>query len=257
MPQNGRLVQIISRYGKSFSLMDRTSAAMKTIGLLGGMSWESTQDYYRLINQKVNQALGGLHSAQLLLFSLDFAPLEQLQHRGDWDGTADMLCRGAGALAAGGAGCVVLCTNTMHKVAPEIERAVDIPLLHIADATGQALQQDAVTKVGLLGTAFTMEQDFYRQRLSERFDLDVITPPAKERREVHRIIYEELCRGQVNGDSRRFYVEVIEHLAQQGARAVILGCTEIGLLVKPSDTRVPLYDTTELHAQQAVHWYLN
>lgn len=230
---------------------------MKTIGLLGGMSWESTQDYYRRINEKVKQALGGLHSARLVLYSMDFEPIEQLQRQGDWAGTARILGEAARALSAAGAGCIVLCTNTMHKVAPEIEAAVAVPLLHIADATGQALKHDAVTKVGLLGTAFTMEQAFYRQHLSERYDLEVITPPANERREVHRIIYEELCRGQVKADSRAFYVEVIERLAQHGAQAVILGCTEIGLLVGPSDTRVTLYDTTELHAQQAVHWYLN
>lgn len=230
---------------------------MKTIGLLGGMSWESTQDYYRRINEKVKQSLGGLHSARLILYSVDFAPIEQLQHQGDWGGTARLLGDAGSALARAGAGCIVLCTNTMHKVASEIEEAAGIPLLHIADATGHALRRDQRGKVGLLGTAFTMEQPFYRQRLAERFDLEVITPAESERREIHRIIYEELCRGEVKADSRRFYVEVIERLADQGAQAVILGCTEIGLLVKASDTRVPLYDTTELHADQAVRWYLD
>lgn len=230
---------------------------MKTIGLLGGMSWESTQDYYRRINEKVKQSLGGLHSAQLVLYSVDFAPIEQLQHQGDWDGTARLLGDAAGALARAGAGCIVLCTNTMHKVAPAIEEAAGVPLLHIADATGHALRNDHRAKVGLLGTAFTMEQPFYRQRLAEGFDLEVITPPENERLEIHRIIYEELCRGEVRVDSRRFYVDVIERLADQGAQAVILGCTEIGLLVKASDTQVPLYDTTELHADQAVRWYLD
>jgi aspartate racemase len=229
---------------------------MKTIGLLGGMSWESTQDYYRGINQRVKARLGGLHSAQLVLFSVDFAPIEEMQHQGDWEGTASVLVEGARRLEAAGAGCVVLCTNTMHKVAPQIEAAVDIPLLHIADATGQALERDGIRRVGLLGTAFTMEQAFYRDRLAQRFGLDVLVPPEPERQTVHSIIYEELCQGRVEEVSRKAYLRIIDSLANRGAQAVILGCTEIGMLVRQSDTPIPLYDTTNLHTDQAVAWYL-
>jgi len=229
---------------------------MRTIGLLGGMSWESTQDYYRGINQRVKAALGGLHSAQLVLFSVDFAPIEALQHQGDWDGTAELLVEGARRLESAGAGCVVLCTNTMHKVAPRIEASVDIPLLHIADATGQALKRDGVRQVGLLGTAFTMEQAFYRDRLAQRFDLDVLVPPEPERQIVHSVIYQELCQGRVEEASRDAYLRIIDGLADRGAQAIILGCTEIGMLIRQSDTPIPLYDTTSLHTEQAVSWYL-
>ncbi|MDO6440985.1 aspartate/glutamate racemase family protein [Marinobacter sp. 2_MG-2023] len=223
---------------------------MKTIGLIGGMSWESTQTYYRIINQKVRDQLGGLHSAKIILYSVDFAEIESLQHRGDWDGTAKILISAAQSVEAGGADLLLICTNTMHKVALEIEQACAVPLLHIADATANALLKDGITSVGLLGTRFTMEQTFYRERL-ERQGISVIIPDDSERNAVHRIIYEELCQGVINPDSKAIYLDVVDSLATRGAQAVILGCTEIGLLIQASDTRVALYDTTEIHAVQA------
>jgi aspartate racemase len=225
---------------------------MKTIGLLGGMSWESTTSYYQAINRGVQQVLGGLHSAKICLYSVDFAPIEQLQHKGDWEGTASILAHAARSVEAGGADFFLICTNTMHRVAPAVEQAVTIPLLHIADATANHLQADRISRVGLLGTAFTMEQDFYRGRLENRYGIEVLIPEQSERDLVHRVIYDELCLGQVNGDSRQQYLDIIASLHDRGAQAVILGCTEIALLVKQQDTTVPLYDTTALHAAAAV-----
>ncbi|MEZ5627447.1 MAG: aspartate/glutamate racemase family protein [Rhodocyclaceae bacterium] len=230
---------------------------MKTIGLLGGMSWESTVSYYQAINRGVNAALGGLHSARLVLASVDFAPIEAAQHRGDWDATAQMLVESAQSVEAGGADFLLICTNTMHKVAPQIEAALSIPLLHIADATAEVLLADGVQRVGLLGTRFTMAQDFYTGRLRERFGLDVRVPEAEAQDVVHRIIYDELCHGVVSDASRARYLEIIAGLHAQGAEAVILGCTEIALLVQPAHTRVPLYDTTALHAAAAVKYALS
>ncbi|RWU07997.1 aspartate/glutamate racemase family protein [Pseudidiomarina gelatinasegens] len=228
---------------------------MKTIGLIGGMSWESTQTYYRLINQKVREQLGGLHSAKLILYSVDFAEIEPLQHAGDWAGTADILTEAAQALESAGADFIVLCTNTMHKVAPEIELAVNVPLLHIADATAKALQNDDIKAVGLLGTKFTMEQTFYRERI-EDYGICVVVPDAKQRDRVHSVIFNELCLGETNKKSKADYLEIIDSLAHSGAEGVILGCTEIGLLINSSDTKVRLYDTTEIHAEQAVKFAL-
>lgn len=225
---------------------------MKTIGLIGGMSWESTLDYYRLINRGVQEALGGLHSARIAMVSVDFAPIEALQHAGDWAGTADILCDAGRQVEAAGADFLLICTNTMHKVADSVAAAIDIPVLHIADATGEALQRAGVSRVGLLGTAFTMEQAFYKGRLASHFGLEVLVPQAQARADVHRIIYEELCRGEVSASSRQRYVDIIDELAEAGAQAVILGCTEIGMLVKAADTSVPLFDTTALHAARAV-----
>lgn len=224
---------------------------MKTIGLIGGMSWESTQTYYRLINQNVREQLGGLHSAKVVLYSLDFAEIEVLQRNGDWEGTEKILISAAQSVKAGGADFLLICTNTMHKVAPQVQQASNMPLLHIADATAKALKQDGVTSVGLLGTRFTMEQTFYRERLDQQ-DISVIIPDDNERDAVHRIIYEELCRGIINPDSKVAYLDIIGSLAARGAQAVILGCTEINLLIQASDTQVALYDTTEIHAAQAV-----
>lgn len=224
---------------------------MKTIGLLGGMSWESTQTYYRLINEGVKSRLGGLHSAKLVLYSVDFAEIEALQHKGDWPATARILSGAALSLENAGADFLMIGTNTMHKVAPEIEEATNIPLLHIADATANVLTQDNIQRVGLLGTRFTMEQAFYRERL-EAAGIEVVTPDAAQRAEVHRVIYEELCQGKIQAASREAYLTVVNSLAEQGAQAVILGCTEIGLLIKQTDTSVPLYDTTAIHAAQAV-----
>lgn len=224
---------------------------MKTIGLIGGMSWESTQTYYRLINEQVRDRLGGLHSARLVLYSVDFAEIEALQHRGDWDSTADILAEAGRALARAGADFLVIGTNTMHRVAGAVEQAAGLPLLHIADATAQVLKQDGITRVGLLGTRFTMEQAFYRQRL-EAQGIEVLVPEADQRERVHGVIYEELCLGEINADSRAAYLAVIGSLSERGAQGVILGCTEIGLLVGASDTDVRLYDTTAVHAEQAV-----
>ncbi len=224
---------------------------MKTIGLLGGMSWESTQTYYRLINEGIKSRLGGLHSAKLVLFSVDFAEIEALQHKGDWPATATMLAKAALSLQNAGADFLMIGTNTMHKVAPEIEEAINIPLLHIADATASVLTQDNIQRVGLLGTRFTMEQAFYRERL-DAAGIEVVTPDEPQRAEVHRIIYEELCQGEIQAASREAYLAVVNSLAEQGAQAVILGCTEIGLLIGQADTTVPLYDTTAIHATQAV-----
>jgi aspartate racemase len=228
----------------------------RIIGLLGGMSWESTATYYRLINEGIRNALGNLHSARIVLYSVDFAPIERLQHAGDWDGTADILGEAAQAIEKAGAQCLLICTNTMHNVAPQIETAIGIPLLHIADATGRELQRRRVSRVGLLGTRFTMEQDFYRGRLEQEFGLEVITPPLRDREILHRVIYEELCNGTLLDDSRTAFLHIIDDLQHAGAEAVILGCTEIGLLVKPGDTRVMLLDTTELHARAAVEFAL-
>jgi len=225
---------------------------MKTIGLLGGMSWESTRDYYSAINRGIKNRLGGLHSARLLLNSVDFAEIEQLQHQGDWAGTARILVDAARQVEAGGADFLLICTNTMHKVAPEIQAALKIPLVHLADATAEKLLQADCQKVGLLGTAFTMEQDFYKGRLKDKYGLEVLVPEAEERAEIHRVIYEELCQGEIHEASRQVFIDSIQRLAAEGAQAVILGCTEIALLVSQQDTKVPLFDTTAIHAEKAV-----
>ncbi|MBD9469285.1 aspartate/glutamate racemase family protein [Pseudoxanthomonas sp. PXM01] len=225
---------------------------MKTIGLIGGMSWESTVPYYRQINEGIKARLGGLHSAKVVLYSVDFHEIEQLQRDGDWDAAGDRLADAARRLHAAGADLLVLCTNTMHKVAPQIETAVPIPLLHIADATAAAILAAGHRSVGLLGTRFTMEQDFYRQRLQQRHGLQVIVPDADDRSIVHDVIYDELCRGVVRDASRDRYRRIMDDLVAGGAEAIILGCTEIGLLVAAQDARVPLFDTTALHAAAAV-----
>ncbi|WP_417316407.1 aspartate/glutamate racemase family protein [Cycloclasticus pugetii] len=224
---------------------------MKTIGLIGGMSWESTQTYYRLINQRVREELGGLHSAKLVLYSVDFAEIETLQHQGDWRATGEILGAVGQSVESAGAEFLVLCTNTMHKVASQIERAVSIPLLHIADATANVLKKDGVTCVGLLGTRFTMEQEFYLGRLQDH-GIRVVVPNETERESIHSVIYNELCQGVIKPDSKTEYLGVVASLAERGAQGVILGCTEIGLLIQGSDTDIKLYDTTEIHAEQAV-----
>ena len=227
---------------------------MKTIGLLGGMSWESTVGYYRAINEGVRTVLGGLHSAKIVLYSVDFEPIEKLQQDGDWEGTATILSEAAQSIQSAGADFLVLCTNTMHKVAPQIEEAIEIPLLHIADATAEVLVGHGIRRVGLLGTAFTMEQDFYKGRLNQEYGLDVLVPNKEDREVVHRVIYQELCLGRTAVDSKTEYLRIIESLAEDGAEAVILGCTEIGMLVSQRDTRVALYDTTAIHAAKAVEY---
>lgn len=227
---------------------------MKTIGLLGGMSWESSAHYYRAINEGVKNALGDLHSAKIAMYSVDFEPIEKLQHEGDWAGTANILSDAARKIESAGADFLLICTNTMHKVAPEIAQAINIPVLHIADATAEALQQKGIRTVGLLGTAFTMEQDFYKGRLSERYGLDVLVPGKEDRGLVHGVIYRELCLGRIEDGSKTEYLRIINQLASQGAEGVILGCTEIGMLVSQEDTEVPLFDTTAIHAAKAVEF---
>lgn len=225
---------------------------MKTIGLLGGMSWESTQAYYRAINQGVKNRLGGLHSAKIILYSVDFGPVEKMMQAGDWAGTATLLTDAARRIEKAGADFLVICTNTMHVVAPQIASAIQIPLLHIADATAETLVRDHVKTVGLLGTAFTMEKPFYRQRLTDAYGLEVLVPEEEDRQTVHQIIFQELCLGTIVPDSRAVFLRIIHDLAARGAEAVILGCTEIGMLVRQTDTRVPLLDTTAIHAHKAV-----
>lgn len=229
---------------------------MNTIGLLGGMSWESTALYYRHINQGVKMRLGGLHSAKIVLYSVDFHEVEALQHRGDWDAAGTLLAEAAQALQAAGADFLVLCTNTMHKVVPIIEAAIAMPILHIADATAAAIKAQGLQTVGLLGTQFTMEQAFYKDRLIQRHGLQVLTPEASERGTIHRVIYEELCLGQVKPTSRNDYLKIIEHLQNDGAEGIIAGCTEITMLIQPSDLAIPLLDTTAIHAAAAVDWAL-
>jgi aspartate racemase len=225
---------------------------MRTIGLVGGMSWESTAAYYRLINEGVKARLGGLHSARCVLYSVDFGEIEADRHAGGWPAITPALVRAALAVEGAGADVVLLCTNTMHRLAGEIQAALHVPFLHIADATAAAIQARGFTKVGLLGTRFTMEEDFYVGRLTRLHGLEVLIPSAPERETVHRVIYDELCLGNLRADSRAAYRQTIERLAGQGAQGIILGCTEIGLLVKPEDSPVPLFDTTELHALAAV-----
>ena len=227
-------------------------SVMKTIGLLGGMSWESTELYYRLINEGVKARLGGLHSAQIAMVSVDFHSIERMQHLGDWEGTAQVLAQAAKQVEAAGADFLLICTNTMHKVAPQVQEAIGIPILHLADATGQRIKAAGMRTVGLLGTNFTMEQDFYKGRLVEKFGLNVLVPPKPDRDIVHRVIYEELCLGQVHDASQNEFLRIMEGLHAQGAEGIIEGCTEIVMLVQQQDTDIPLFDTTAIHAEEAV-----
>jgi len=229
---------------------------MKTIGMIGGMSWESSLEYYRIINETVKGRLGGLHSARSLMFSVEFAEIETLQHEGRWQEAAKIMVDAARSLENGGADVIIICTNTMHKLAPDVQANVNIPLLHIADATAEAVKRQGIRRVGLLGTRFTMEEDFYKGRLIEKHGLDVLIPSEAEQVVVHRVIYDELCRGVIESESRRQYQVIIENLVSQGAQGIILGCTEIGLLVKPQDCAAPLFDTTRLHAEAAVDYAL-
>lgn len=229
---------------------------MKTIGLIGGMSWESSSEYYRLINEGVKARLGGLHSARCVMVSVDFAEVETLQHQGRWAEAAGLLAAAAQSVERGGAEFLVICTNTMHKVAEAVQARVQIPLLHIADATAELVKAAGIQRIGLLGTRFTMEEEFYKGRLTQKYGLDVLVPEAASREIVHRVIYEELVLGQIEAASKQQYLTIIEQLIAQGAEGVILGCTEIGLLVQPSDARVPLFDTTRIHAEAAVEYAL-
>ncbi len=229
----------------------------KTVGIIGGMSWESTQIYYRLMNQGVKQRLGGLHSAKIILYSLDFAEIEQLQVKGDWVGASNILRDIAHNLQVAGADAILIATNTMHKLADEVASAVNVPLLHIADATGQHLRADGRRKTALLGTRFTMEEDFYTAKLHDTYGLDVLIPNREERAAIHQIIYDELCMGQFTQAAKLVFCDIIDKLAERGADSVVLGCTEIPLLISSADTHIPLYDTTALHAQAAVEFALS
>lgn len=229
---------------------------MKTLGVIGGMSWESSLEYYRILNQATHRALGGLHSCPVILYSVDFAEIETWQHQGDWQRLADRMITAAQSLERAGAAGLIIATNTMHKLAPAVQAAVAIPLLHIADATADRIQAQGLQTVALLGTRFTMEEDFYRGRLTQRHGLQVRVPDARDRATVHRIIYDELCQGVINPASRSAYRTIMAKLVAAGATGIILGCTEIELLVQPEDTPVPLFPTTRIHAEAAVRWAL-
>lgn len=229
---------------------------MKTIGLIGGMSWESTAEYYRVINQAVKERLGGYHSARLVLYSVDFQEIEELQRRDRWEELTELMIEAARRVEKGGADLLLICTNTMHKMAGEVEESVGIPLLHIADAAAEAIKAGDLTRVGLLGTKFTMEQDFYKGRLKEEHGIEVLIPGDEDREAVHAIIYDELCHGIVDPSSKEKFNQVIEDLVSEGAQGIVLGCTEIPLLLKDEDAEVPLFDTTEIHARAAVDYAL-
>lgn len=225
---------------------------MKTIGLIGGMSWESSIEYYRIINEVTKSKLGGLHSAKSVMYSVDFAEIEALQHQSRWQEAAGLMVVAAQSLERAGADFIVLCTNTMHKLANEIEANIQVPFLHIADATAEKIQSSGIQKIGLLGTRFTMEQDFYRGRLVDKHGLEVLIPNDGEREVVHRVIYEELCLGIINPESRKQYIEIMNSLVESGAEGIILGCTEIELLIHTGDVTVGLFPTTRIHAEAAV-----
>jgi aspartate racemase len=229
---------------------------MKTIGLIGGMSWESSKLYYEILNLEVKKKLGGLHSAKCVMYSFDFEPIKQLQFEGKWDEAADLLIDAATKLEKAGADFIVIGTNTMHKLADKIEDKIAIPLLHIADATGDVIKKEGIKRVGLLGTGFTMEEAFYKQRLAERYGLEVMVPDKESRDIVHQVIFNELCRGEIKEKSKTEYLRIINKLIDNGAEAIILGCTEITLLIKQADCRVPVFDTTYIHAVTAVEYSL-
>lgn len=229
---------------------------MKVIGLIGGMSWESTAEYYKIINETVKERLGGLSSAKILLYSLNFAEIEKLQREGKWAEATEVMRDAARRLEGGGADCLLICTNTMHKMASEVEGAVNVPLLHIADATAREIKKKKIERVALLGTKFTMEEDFYKGRLMEKYFLDVIIPPEEDRNIINQVIYHELCLGKIREESRKEFRRIIEGLAAGGAEGVILGCTEISLLIKQQDSPVELFDTTAIHAIAAVDFAL-
>ena len=229
---------------------------MKTMGLIGGMSWESSLEYYRIVNETVKEKLGGLHSCKCLMYSVDFGVIEALQHQNKWDELTKLMIEAAQNLKHGGADFIVICTNTMHKMAPEIEHATGLNVLHIADVTGAAISKNQIQKVGLLGTRFTMEGDFYKKRLKDNYDIEVIIPEDTDRQIIHDIIYNELCLGVIKDDSRQKYIDIINKLCANVAEGIILGCTEIPLLIKQSDVLIPVYDTTKIHAESAVDFAL-
>lgn len=230
---------------------------MKTIGLIGGMSWESSLEYYRIINESVKDKLGGLHSAKSLMYSVDFEDIEKLQHEGNWEKLTEIMIEAAQNLERSGADFIIICTNTMHKMADEVQKNIQIPLLHMADLTGEAIRKEGIKKIGLLGTRFTMEENFYKGRLINNFGMEVIIPNEEERQIVHDVIYNELCLGEINTSSREKFLQIINNLVKQGAEGIILGCTEIPLLIKQEDVEIPLFDTTTIHAKAAVEYALN
>ena len=230
---------------------------MKTIGMIGGMSWESSIEYYRIVNQAVREKLGGLHSAKSIMYSVEFAEIEELQHQNQWDKLAEIMVEAGRSLEKGGADFVIICTNTMHKLYDEVQQSIKIPMLNIADATAEKIKSDGIDRIALLGTRFTMEEDFYKSRLVEKYGLEVMIPSPEQMETVHRVIYDELCAGIIKPDSKHRYAAIIQDMVAQGAGGVILGCTEIGLLVKPEDSPVPLFDTTEIHARAAVDYALS
>ncbi|WP_419768969.1 aspartate/glutamate racemase family protein [Arcobacter sp.] len=230
---------------------------MKTIGLLGGMSWESTALYYKQINEEIKNRLGSLHSAKVIIYSVDFDEIEKLQHTEQWNKTADILTTAAQNIEKASADFLLICTNTMHKVVPQIQTKINIPIIHIADATAKVLQKENIKKVGLLGTAFTMKEDFYKNRISENFGIEVLVPNEEDIKIIHKVIYEELCLGIIKEESRKKYLKIIEKLVSNGAEAIILGCTEICMLISSNDTDVKLYDTTKIHAIEAVNLALD
>jgi len=229
---------------------------MKTIGLIGGMSWESSLEYYKIINESVKEKLGGLHSAKSLMYSVDFEEIEKLQHEGNWNKLTEIMIEAAKDLEKGGADFVIICTNTMHKMADEVQENIQIPLLHMADLTGENIQKKGIKKIGLLGTKFTMEEDFYKERLISNFGMEVLIPDEEERQIVHDVIYNELCLGEIKTSSKDKFVKIINNLVKNGAEGIILGCTEIPLLIKQEDVEIPLFDTTTIHAKSAVEYAL-
>lgn len=229
---------------------------MKTIGLIGGLSWESSAEYYRIINEVTREKLGGLHSAKSLMYTFDFQEIEALQHSGKWEDATQLMLEAAKNLEKGNANFLLICSNTMHKMAEDIEKTVKIPLLHIADGTAEEIVAKRITKVGLLGTMFTMEQEFYKGRLKKKYGLEVLVPDAEDRKITHDVIYNELCLGKINQTSKKEYIRIMKNLINKGAEGIILGCTEITLLVNQQDSSVPLFDTTAIHATKAVEYAL-
>ena len=229
---------------------------MKVIGMIGGMSWESTAEYYRIINETVRERMGGHNSAKILLYSVNFAEIETLQRKGEWQESSEIMCDAARQIERGGADCLLICTNTMHKMAPEVQSAVTIPLLHIADATAIEIKKKGIKRIGLLGTKYTMEEDFYKGRLSENYGLELLIPTEKDSNIINQVIYDELCMGMIHADSRSQFMRIISELDMRRAEGVILGCTEISLLIKQEDSSLPLFDTTAIHARAAVEFAL-
>ena len=230
---------------------------MKVIGMIGGMSWESSLEYYRIINLAVKEKLGGLHSARSLMYSVDFDEIEKFQHLGDWEKATEMMVEAAHRVERGGADFIIICTNTMHKMADEVEEGAGLPLLHIADAAARAIKEQGLATVGLLGTRFTMEEEFYRRRLEEKHQIKVFIPDRSDRQVVHDIIYNELCLGKIREESRQKYIDIIQRFSEEGAEGVILGCTEITLLIKQEFSPLPIFDTTDIHARAAVEFALS